>query len=595
MAKPASSRSARIAGLASDPLAWILLAVLVVHAVGIGWGLPATDGWDSDGVAPRDFLPGLYRTFTPGSFNTYPPVHLVVLAVLTLPITLAGYLRAPAHDLPSLVGELVQVPYMTSIAYVARSASLVMSVAIVYFLARTAEEIATALPGSTPSASRRAGWCTAAFAGVNATLAYYAKTTNLDVPYLFWATWSLLVFVRAIVRAEPRLLRRAFVLAALAIGTKDQAYALFALSIPIALGGWAFAESSLSRRGAILREAAIGAAVALVVLLVVDNALLNPSGFAGRLAFLRGSASQDYVEYTNDWPGRWGLLADAYHRFPRQMPKPLGAFALAAAGWALARARRSRGPAVVAVAVPLLVLVSFTVAFNFVARRADARFLLPQALMLAPYGGLALAPLVFAAGRTRRLVAQAVASAGLAGGLFTCIAVAANLHHDPRYDAEAWLRAHVAPGDTVEVYGKNVYLPRFTEVPDARVQRVGPEPVAGRNPLPGVTEIEAPFEDAPARAPRFIVVPYAWVWRYLIRPDDFYLGAGRQHAPTQERDAAQGGAVGWFRQLRDDKGPYRVAHVSDYDGSIFPIVHVHGTTGLPVWIYELRTPTSAGE
>ena len=79
----------------------VLLAVAMVHGVGIGWGLPGSDGWDVDGVAPRDILPGILKTFTPGDYFTYPPLHLLLLAVLTLPVTLVTLARAPSlqpHD-----------------------------------------------------------------------------------------------------------------------------------------------------------------------------------------------------------------------------------------------------------------------------------------------------------------------------------------------------------------------------------------------------------------------------------------------------------------------------------------------------------------
>lgn len=171
-----------------SPLAWVLVVVGLLHVVGIGWGLPASDGWDNDGVAPRDFLPGLAATYTPGRFYTYPPVHLALLALLTLPIILIAVARAPSFALPDLVAEALKVPYMTSIAYVARSVSLLMSLGVVFFLARLAEELRAHELGLTPTSEdgahnaragsfsdervRRVGFCTAAFAGVNASLTY---------------------------------------------------------------------------------------------------------------------------------------------------------------------------------------------------------------------------------------------------------------------------------------------------------------------------------------------------------------------------------------------------------------------------------------
>lgn len=590
----------RIRSLVRSPMAWILVVVGILHVVGIGWGLPASDGWDNDGVAPRDFLPGLAATYTPGQFYTYPPVHLAILAIATLPVVLVAAARAPSLGLPDLVGEILKVPYMTSIAYVARSISLLMSLGIVLFLARLAEEIRAhelglepPLPrsGWTDERVRRAGWCAAAFAGINASLTYYAHTTNLDVPYLFWGCWALLVFTRAITRREPRLLRRALVLAVLAVGTKDQAYGLFLLSLPLVFAIWVLGDRwARQNRGRVLREAAIATLGAVVLFAFVDAAIVNPTGFAARVRFLTGSASQDFVEYTHDWSGRMGILVDAARLFHLQYPKLLGPVIVLGIVHAIARARRrptDRRVAQTAVALlPLLAAASFTATFNWSSLRTDARFLLPQALLLSVYGGRAVDVFVFASSRGARIVGRIVAGIGLALGLFACISVDVNLLYDPRYDAEAWLREHVRPGETIETYGLNVYLPRFPE--HARVIRVGPEPVDKRNPVPGIEEVQAPFEQAPSRDARWIVVSTGWVWRYLINPDPALL-AGRKLPPTQHRSASDEAATQWFEVLTLSLDAFAIAHESKYEPEpVFPILEIHGTTGRRVWIYERK-------
>ena len=90
---------------AHGPRGWILVAFVLINLPGLGWGLPASDGWDNDGIAPRDFLAGLVETFTPGHFYQYPPVQLIVLGVLTLPITVVGLLRASSLSPPDVIAE----------------------------------------------------------------------------------------------------------------------------------------------------------------------------------------------------------------------------------------------------------------------------------------------------------------------------------------------------------------------------------------------------------------------------------------------------------------------------------------------------------
>ena len=590
-------------------MAWILVASALVHGLGIGWGLPASDAWDNDGVAPRDFLAGLAATYTPGRFYTYPPVHLALLTITTLPVVLVAALRAPSFALPDLIAEILKVPYMTSLAYVARGVSLVMSLAIVLFLARIAEEIRAQQLGLAPPETepaerrrwldgswsderiRRVGWCVAAFAGVNVSLTYYAHTSNLDVPYLFWGTWALLVFTRALTRRQPRLLRRAAVLAVLAIGTKDQAYAMFLLSLPIALVGFISADPwAREHRGRIAKEVGVALAVAVVSFAVVDAVIVNPTGFVARVRFLTGSASQDFVEYSRDWSGRIGLLADAVRDFHLQYPK---AFLVVIAGGlvhAIVRALRTprdrRSATFIVTVLPLLVAISFTVTFNWTSLRSNARFLLAQSLMLAVYGGGAVEALVFAGSRVTRFAGRAVAAVGLALAMHACISVDVNLLFDPRYDAEAWLREHVRPGETIETYGLNVYLPRFPA--HARVIRVGPEPVEKRNPMPGIEEVMAPYGEAPSRDARWIVLSTSWGWRYLI-PPDIVFDNGRQLAPTHHRSASDEAARAWFARLTSSSDAFAIAHDAKYTlEDWFPVLDVHGTSARPVWIYERK-------
>lgn len=572
----------RAARLVRSPLAWILLVVLAVRAVGLGWGLPASDGWDNDGVAPRDFLPGLAATFAPGSFYTYPPVHLALLAIVTLPVTLLGLARAPSLALADVVAKLLEVPYMTAYSVLARLVSLAMSLGIVVAMARLAEEVRAAELGVAPVRPglrahfddprvTRAGVCVAVVIGLNGALTYYGKTSNLDVPYLFWASWAILGLARSIARREPGRLRSAFVLAALAIGTKDQAYALFLVSVPALLALAAWRDRSIA-----VRPLLVAAATALVVLLAVDGALVNPTGFRARLAFLGGSASQDFVAYTADWPGRVSVLTDAARRFRVQYPLLM----VAPIALGLVVSLRRRTPTAL---FPLLVGISFTLAFNMTARRTDARFLLPQALALGFYGGLGIERFAFASTSLLRIGGRLLSGAALAASLFGCIAVDVNLLRDPRYEAEAWLRAHVAPGEIIETYGHNVYLPRMPA--QARVMRVGPEPIAGRNPMPGIEEVQAPYELAEQRGATWIVLPEAWVWRFVRGPAP---SPGQMIQPTVERTITDEPAARYFDALIWNRTAFPYAYGVDYDASVFPRMDIHGASGRTIWIYRRR-------
>jgi 4-amino-4-deoxy-L-arabinose transferase-like glycosyltransferase len=563
-----------------SPLTWIVAAVLLLHAIGIAWGLPASDGWDDDGIAPRDFLVGVAETYWPGHYFTYPPVHLLLLTVLTLPVSLVALVRAHSFAPADLVAEFIRVPYMTAFALIARCVTLLMSIGIVLSLASFAAEVR----------GKKAGYWVAAVCGVNVVFTYYAHTTNLDVPYFFWACLSLLALARAMARQRPRLLRWALVLAALAVGTKDQAYALFVFSVPLALVLWVTTDPfARSHRREVARELGIGIAMAAALLLSVDGAITNPMGFAERLRFLAGPASQDHTSYPATAAGMLLVLRDCAAHWGRYYPVVLAPFAVAGAAAAFARRGASGAPGRTAEALPLWFALSFTLAFTLVARRTEHRFLLPQMLLMSVYAGLALEWLFESMPRRATRIAWAIAAAVFGIAVFDCLTVDAALVLDPRYDAEHWLASHIAPGDVIETYGNNVYLPRFPA--GAHVTRVGPEAVEKRNPLPGVDEVRDDYAGIDRRRPRFIVVPRAWVWRYVVDEDlGRALGNTSPWLAGMQKDTA---ACQFFRDLHDGRRGYRLAHLSQWHSDFWPRYEIHASTALDVRIFEPDDAPSA--
>jgi len=573
--------SARLRHGAKSPLVWILAVGLALRAVGLTWGLPASDSWDNDGIAPRDFWPGLIETFTPGRYFTYPPAHLALLALATAPITAVILARAPTLTATGVLAEALKVPYMTSYSVIARGLSVVMSLGIVYAIAKIAEEIA----------GRRAGECAAAVCVGMATLTYYSHTSNLDVPYLFWATLAILALVRCVSRGELRRLRSVAALAALAIATKDQAYALFLLGGPLALS-LAFATGALTRAQlrAGVKEAAIAAVIGATILLAVDGAIVNPSGFIARARFLAGPATGPFAYYSADGMGRTLALLDTIRLFDQHYPlafAPLVIVGLARAATLPSRSARAAG------LVPVCAAASFTLLFNCVARRTEQRFLLPQMTLWAAYAGIgvdALLEIPSRVGRSphtgtgRRRIVAAGCAAAFAWALFRCADMDANLILDPRYEAEGWLRQNVAPGDLLEVHGKSVYLLRAP--PQAHVVRVGPEPVDGRNPVYGAEERQDALGNLAARTPRWIVVSAAYAGRYLTEAHQRQAATGRVDPATEVKASADDDATRFFRSLLAERLGYRIAHVSTWTSKLWPRVDIHGSVAPEIWIFE---------
>ncbi len=554
------------------PLFWILALAVATRLAGIVWGLPASDGWDDDGFAPRNFLTALALTYKPGSYFTYPPLHAFLLALPTLPGSALALLHAHSLAQVDVIREFTKPRYMTFFAIVARLFSVAMSLGIIICVGQMARLIA----------GKRAGLLAAAACALGVPLTYYGQVTNLDVPYLFWSVLSLLWCMRVIVGHEPARLREVALFAAAAIATKDQAYAIFLPSVPLVLLLW-FSVESWPRRHAsgVILALLFWTVVAIVSLLLIDGAITNPGGFAKRMAFLTGPASQDYANYPHDMAGRLNLVKDVWAYFTQGYAAI--ASILAALGL-LFHAARWRGdrPVWIAGLLPFLAIVSFTICFNFVALRTDDRFLLPQAVLAAVYIGVAAEKLISAPYRWLNRTARFVLAMAALLAFYQCMSVSAAFLLDPRYDAEHWMAAHVRAGDTIETYGQNAYLPRFPT--DAVVTRIGQTPLNLRNPLPGVTELRQSFAAVGDRNPRFIVVSVWWVQHHLdptMSPSGNRVASAIQQAQFRDLDA-----VRYFSRLQAGRLNYRLVLESHYTGTFWPPIHIHESLDEPIRIFE---------
>lgn len=546
-----------------QPLTWILLMAAALRLAGLFWGLPSSDGWDDDGFAPRNFLTALALTWKPGAFFTYPPLHAILLAVPSLPVAAWALGHAPSLHQADVIATITQPPYMTYFAIVARLASLVMSLGIILMAGRMAGLLA----------GPRAGLLAAGACALGVALTYYGQVSNLDVPCLFWAMLALWQAMRAVTEQAPRHFWWAALCAAAAIATKDQAYALFALAVPLWLGLW-FAAVPWPRAngGRIVVTLLAAALVSVGALLLVDGAVTNWPGFVARLHFLTGPASRDYAGYPATMDGRLALLADMRDWY-WGLPSLLAMLGL----W-----RTARLPTRIAGALPALAILSFIVCFNLTALRSDVRFLLPQAVLTSVYIGIAADWLLSIRMRWMAVVARLLLAVAALSALHQAMGVSAAMLADPRYDAEAWMADNLKPGDTVTTYGQNAYLPRFPQ--GAAIARLSPMPLKGRNPLPGVREIQAPFGSTRAR---YIIVNDWWLRHYTDPASE--LGGRRAPSPRQQAQYRDIAARQWFTTLRQGLAGYRIVHVAGPHTGIWPELHIHESLNENILIFERRS------
>ena len=473
------------------PSDWRVLRVLLtVHAVvqlsAIAWDLPSSFEWENDAVAPRDFFAGIAHNLPPGHGHTYPLLHNLLLGVLNLPILLVSALTSPSWRADDLMRHVLDYPTMTAVYLLAKLLSVAMGLLALAALARLTARLW----------DRHAAQWAVAWAVVNVSVAYYGRTANLDGPYLCWMALAADRLLDVVETGRPRDYHLFALLAAASIATKDQAYAAWLVPAPLFLVVWpALRPQALAAGAQHWRRLATAVPLGALGLAAMGGALWNPPGFLERLHTLAGPASQDWRIYPATLAGVAHNVLDIFHDAPDQWwPGPVLLLALAGllAQW--------RGP--LPRWLPALLGLSFVGGFTLVVGRSGHRFTLPLGFWLASYLGVASAWLTQ---HWRRGAVHGLQALWL-WAMAQALAVEVTQWRDARRPVETWL-AQLPPHTTVVVTGATVTQPRWGRKALAHldVRRVATTPTDNRNPLPGVTEVQASFAEIAGMHPDVIV------------------------------------------------------------------------------------------
>jgi dolichyl-phosphate-mannose-protein mannosyltransferase len=429
--------------MSARPALWIVIAVvLALGAWELRWGLPGEYGWAPDEILPQEVDAAAGQHFAHGWHSKYPPLPFAVLAAVGAPLRVVGRARgweeARVHDARMTAGRLLSLAFALG------------TLLAVYRCGREAE-------------GEWAGVLAAAVLGLSVPFVYYAKMANLDLPYLFWFALSLAFFLRALREARPADFAAFGLSAAFAVATKDQAFALYVFTVPVLV--WEIQErrrgdgaggSLLADRRLLLLAAGLAA------YLLLSGLAFDPAGWTDHVRLIVGPASTSFRMFGAGAGGRLELLWQTARHLLFVMGGP--ALAAAGAGLVLALGDRSRHrPLLATLAAP----VSYVVFFLLVVLYVYDRFLLPVALVLALFAGLALARLARGGGWPARAVVAAVIAYGLARSVSVDLLLAA----DSRTVVEAWLRHEVGDGPLVAAVGPLEYLPRLDGL---RWRRLGP-------------------------------------------------------------------------------------------------------------------------
>jgi hypothetical protein len=421
-------------------LKWILAASLVLNVAGIWWGMPGS--WVAIELKPQYIFDALSQHFSHGWYDAYPPVHFYLLTAAWSPLLLLSALDRLTFD---------STAAYTALVVISRGLSLAMAAGIV----------AAACACGTRAFGPRAGLIAAATVALTAPFLYYAKTANVDVPYLFWWALSMLFYLQLLETGQLRDYLLFASAATLSVCTKDQAYGLYLLApFVIVWHLWRLnREAGMPHallRSLIDHRIAAAAVTSLALFAICHNLLFNPGGFMDHVRFITGPGSQSYRVYPPTTAGHLELLRTTIWLIEISMGWPL--FVAGLSGLALAIATPAQRRMAIWLVAPT---VSYYLGFINVILYNYDRFVLPMCFVLAIFSGLAFDRLL--SSRRARTWGLAAATAAFAYTLLYAGTVDLLMIEDSRYAVEDWMRAHVARNDLVGVSGLHEYLPRLDD------------------------------------------------------------------------------------------------------------------------------------
>ncbi|MFN7978717.1 MAG: hypothetical protein U0P30_11300 [Vicinamibacterales bacterium] len=423
----------------------IYAVAVAVYAVGLWWGAPAgVRGhalvWGTDEIGPVGAVNEVYGVLLARHpyFNPqYPLFHYLVQLVLVAPVYalfyVTGLLGTPDPNFPyGFTRPDVALPVLT---IAARLPSLLMAAGVVVAAWKT----------GTVLRDVRLGRWAALTVGLLYPMAYYARTSNVDMGALFWLACGLLVFARCL-RGETtrgRLLALA-IFAALSAGSKDASYAAF-LPLGLLAAWWHVRDARAA--GASWGTALGGPAIALVsaaaLYAVASGLVLRPSRFVLHFQYVTHGSGNPHFYNRYPWTadGHLAFARELGWQFVDTFGAPLLAVALAGSVQWLHRDRR-----LAVWLIPAVTVIAFVI---LPVRFALLRFLLPVGYVLAFPAADLLARAWHAGAGAARLTLRAATIAILAVAAARTADLTWQMLHDSRDLATAWLASTMRPGDTL--------------------------------------------------------------------------------------------------------------------------------------------------
>lgn len=441
----------------------ILLFSFVIYFLGIWWGLPSLQDWAVDAIDPNDVMTGLEQGFSNGWGSRYPPFHYYILVVLYSYFFLLNHLN--------LIDIKDSLLLYTILIFMGRLLSVVMGTLTVFFVYLSAKQIFKKNDSTILSAI-----FSALITALICPSIYYAKTLNLEIPYVFWFSVSLLFYIKALKYHRFIDYLLFFVITIISICTKDQAYGLYILTVPFVIFDYYLWEkkqsNSITLASCLVKPKIIIPFLAGIFLFsLIYNFPFNIEGFLIHIKELDDASynSSNFLNRPeNNLEQHLNLSFHCLKDIQFSFSWPI--FIICFLGLIAAIFNWKKNHLLICVLIPGISYYLFFL--NFILYSRD-RFLIPICIILSFFGGKFIADILNYL-HEPRIKKVAIAAITVVFVYTFCYSFSVNILmlQDSRYYAENWMKNNFIKNANIAVVGSQVYQPRFEAVKASSVKSI---------------------------------------------------------------------------------------------------------------------------
>ena len=427
----------------------ILLIGLLSYSCSIWWGLPGELSWAPDSISPKVVIFGDW-------LHPYPPLHRYLLYLLYFPFTIAAKLGWI---------DLSTTSSIYLLTFLGRVLSVLMALGIIFSVFLTSLEIFSKQLPSLLSALCVLGIVS---------LVYYSKTMNVEVPYVFWFSWAMLFYIRAI-KFDRFIDYLLFIISAVfSVCTKDQSYGLFIL--PSIFLVYTHLNNTKSQQ---IREFIFDLSfkllfpfiLGIIIFLLIHNIIFDTTSFLEHITRIKsaGYKTHNFVIRPQNNLQEHVFL---FYRFFRDIQFNLGwpLFLIALASVVRCFFRRQEKYLLLCLLIPCL---SYYLLFISIIIYSRDRFVLPICLILCIFCGDLIASFL----KTFNYLSK------IKIGLITIIFIYSFMYansvnvlmlQDSRYAVEKWMSKNIDSPNNLGYLGSPQYHPRWDQLEGITANWISP-------------------------------------------------------------------------------------------------------------------------